>query len=163
MGSGSKGLYSGTFGSKATPGSTDYMDSGDSFSKFIKRRKDIDTNGFYDIIAHGSPTTIQIQHNGVTIDIDHRTAAKLFLRDKKYHGGAIRLLSCSTGKLDSGFAQNLANKLNIPVQAPTDLLWAKPNGRHYVTGGKYVNGQLVEDHSKKGSMKTFYPQRRKNE
>lgn len=69
MGSGSKGLYSGTFGSKATPGSTDYMDSGDSFSKFIKRRKDIDTNGFYDIIAHGSPTTIQIQHNGVTIDI----------------------------------------------------------------------------------------------
>lgn len=29
--------------------------------------------------------------------------------------------------------------------------------------GKYVNGQLVEDHSKKGSMKTFYPQRRKNE
>ena len=105
MGSGSKGLYSGTFGSKATPGSTDYMDSGDSFSKFIKRRKDIDTNGFYDIIAHGSPTTIQIQHNGVTIDIDHRTAAKLFLRDKKYQGRAVRHISGSTGIHGLGCAQ----------------------------------------------------------
>ena len=161
MGSGNKGLYSGTYGSKAVPGSTDYMEPDDSFSKYIKNRKDIDSNGFYDIIAHGSPTTIQIQHNGVTIDIDHRVAAKLFSQDKNYHGGAIRLLSCDTGKLDLGFAQNLANKLNIPVQAPTELLWAKPYGHHYVTGGKWVNGKLVEDFSKKGKMKTFYPQRRK--
>ncbi len=137
------------------------MDPGDSFSMFIKKRKDIDTNGFYDIIAHGTPTTIQIQHNGEMISIDHRVAAKLFLHDKSYHGGGIRLLSCSTGQLDSGFAQNLANKLNVPVQAPTDLLWAKPHGQHYVAGGIIVNGKLVEDLSKKGYMKTFYPQGRK--
>lgn len=162
MGSGNKGLYSGTYGSQAVPGSTDYMKSGDSFSKFIRKRKDVDLNGFYDIIAHGSPTTIQVQHNGATIEINHRVAAKLFLQDKNYHGGAIRLLSCSTGKLDYGFAQNLSNKLNIPEQAPTDLLWAKPHGQHYVTGGKLVDGKLVEDPGKKGKMKTFYPKRRKN-
>ena len=160
MSKGSSGLFHGTRGDRAFPGSTDYMRPGDRFSQYIRRRPDVDTNGFYDVIAHGSPTSILIQHNGVTFEIDHRIAARLLSQDKNYHGGAIRLLSCSTGKLDSGFAQNLANKLNVPVQAPTDILWASPSGKHYVAAGTVVKGKLVEDRSKMGSMKTFYPQRR---
>ena len=127
----------------------------------LKRVSWNDANGFYDIIAHGSEVSIAIQHNGQTIPIDHRIAARLFKQDKQYKGQAIRLLSCSTGKLDTGFAQNLANKLNVPVQAPTDILWVKPSGRYYVTAGKIINGKLVEDFSKPGDFKTFYPQRRK--
>ena len=46
MGSGRSGLYSGTHGSNAVPGSSYYMDPDDKFSKFIKKRKDIDANGF---------------------------------------------------------------------------------------------------------------------
>ena len=91
----------------------------------------------------------------------YRIAAKLFKQDKQYKGQAIRLLSCSTGKLDNGFAQNLANKLNVPVQAPTDILWATPKGKYYVTAGKTINGRLVEDRSVPGTFRTFYPQRRK--
>lgn len=160
MSKGRSGLFHGTKGDRSYPGSTDYMRANDPFSQYIKRRNDIDTNGFYDIIAHGSPTSIKIQHNGITIEINHRIAARLFAQDKNYHGGAIRLLACSTGKLDSGFAQNLANKLNIPVQAPTDLLWARPSGKHYVAAGTLVKGKLVEDTSRMGTMKIFYPKRR---
>ena len=51
--------------------------------------------------------------------------------------------------------------LNVPVQAPTDILWAKPSGKYYVTAGRIVNGKFVENYSSPGSFKTFYPQRRK--
>lgn len=142
---------------KDLTGSTDYMDSTDNFSKYIKNRKDVDVNGYYDIIAHGTSTKIQISHRGQKINIDHRTASKLFKRDKNYSGQAIKLLSCSTGKLPNGFAQNLANKLNIPVKAPTDYLWATPSGHYRVSAGVIVNGILIEDKTKKGRFKTFYP------
>ncbi len=161
MSKGYSGMFSGTKGSRVAFGSTDYMKPTDDFSRYIKRRKDADANGFYDIIAHGNPISIEIQHNGKTITIDHRIAARLFKQDKQYKGQAIRLLSCSTGKLDTGFAQNLANKLNVPVQAPTDILWATPRRTYYVTAGKTVNGRLVQDRSAPGTFRTFYPKRRK--
>ena len=129
MSKGYSGMFNGTKGSRVAFGSTDYMKPTDDFSRYIKRRKDADANGFYDIIAHGNPISIEIQHNGQTITIDHRIAARLFKQDKQYKGQAIRLLSCSTGKLDTGFAQNLANKLNVPVQAPTCLLYTSPSPR----------------------------------
>lgn len=161
MSKGYSGLFYGTKGSQVAFGSTDYMKPTDNFSRFIKNRKDIDVNGFYDIIAHGNPISIEVQHNGKSITINHRIAAKLFKHDKQYKGEGIRLLSCSTGKLSSGFAQNLANKLNVPVQAPTDILWARPSGKYYVAAGKNVNGRLIEDRNSPGKFRTFYPQRRK--
>ncbi len=89
MGSGRSGLYSGTHGSNAVPGSAYYMKPDDNFSKFIKKRKDIDVNGFYDVIAHGTTKTIQIQHNGVPVDITHRAAARLFAKDPNFKGKSI--------------------------------------------------------------------------
>ena len=149
MGSGYSGLYTGTKGYNTVPGSIDYMDKNDSFSKFIKNRKDIDSNGFYDIIAHGSPISIQVNHNGKNIKINHRIAAKLLKSNKKYNGQGVRLLSCSTGKIENGFAQNLANKLKVPVMAPTDILWATPNGSYFVAGGVTINGVMNVDQTKK--------------
>ena len=46
MGAGKSGLYKGTYGSNAVPGSIDYMSPTDAFSKNISHRKDIDVNGF---------------------------------------------------------------------------------------------------------------------
>ncbi|MBQ7503114.1 hypothetical protein IJT93_10500 [bacterium] len=160
MSKGYSGLFHGTIGSAAM-GSADYMNPTDNFSQNIKRRKDIDANGFYDIIAHGKPTYIQIYHNGQKIIIDHRITASLLKHNKQYQGQGIRLLSCSTGQLNNGFAQNLANKLNRPVKAPTDILWALPNGVYYVTAGKFMNGNYIEDFRYPGKFKTFYPQRGK--
>ena len=161
MGTGNSGRYSGTYGSRPFPGSIDYMSPGDPFSTSIKNRKALDVKGFHDVIAHGTSNTILIEHNGQQIEVDHRTLSRLLSYNKESSGKPIRLLSCSTGKVDSGFAQNLANKLNRPVKAPTDYLWAYPNGRYFVAGGKTINGILVPDMSKPGKFVTYKPQRRK--
>ncbi|WP_417118842.1 hypothetical protein [Olsenella phocaeensis] len=141
----------------AAAGDVTYMDSNDNFAKFIARRRDVDANGTFDVIAHGSPTSIEITHNGSKMLIDHRVAAKLIKHSTGYHGQEIRLLLCSTGKLDDGFAQNLANKLGVAVTAPTSILWARPSGTHYVADD---DGHGRANRRKMGTFKTFYPQRR---
>ena len=160
MGTGKSGRYSGTKGSLPSPGSIDYMSPDDSFSKYISNRKDIDVNGFHDVIAHGTPNSIMIEHNGQQLEVNHRTLSKLLSRNKESKDKAIRLLSCNTGKVTAGFAQNLANKLNRPVKAPTDYLWANSNGSYFVAGGKIVNNRLVPDLTKKGTFKTYKPRRK---
>ena len=139
------------------PGDVNYMDPNDDFARLIGRRRDVDANGAFDVIAHGTPTSIEITHNGSKMLIDHRVAAKLIKRSGKYNGQEVRLLSCSTGKLDSGFAQNLANKLGVPVTAPTSILWARPSGTHYVADD---DGTGRADRRRMGTFRTFYPQRR---
>ena len=161
MGTGNSGRYSGTYGSHAVPGSIDYMSPGDPFSKYIKKRKDIDVNGFHDVIAHGTPGSILVEHNGRQVEIDHRTLSRLLSNNKESSGKPIRLLSCSTGQVTSGFAQNLSNKLNRPVSAPTDYLWADRTGSYYVAGGIRVGDRLVPDLSRMGTCVTYYPTRRK--
>lgn len=155
MGSGNSGLYSGASSNTAFPGSKDYMQSGDPFSRYIKGRKDVDANGFYDIIAHGTANTMIIEHNGMWMEIDHRTAARLFKQDKGYPGRSIRLLSCDTGASKAGFAQNLANKLGVIVEAPTKMVWAYPNG-HYIVAAASKDGKSP-DLTKHGKFIKFYP------
>ena len=72
------------------------------------------------------------------------------------HGQPIRLLSCDTGSSTSGFAQNLANKLNVVVEAPTKLVWAYPNGKYFVAGRRKDNPNLP-DMNNPGVFKKFYP------
>ncbi len=43
-------------------------------------------------------------------------------------GGAL----ASLGACDSSFAQNLANKMGVPVEAPTNLVWAYGDGQMVV-------------------------------
>jgi hypothetical protein len=62
--------------------------------------------------------------------------------------GAIRLVSCSTGQHESGFAQNLANKMGVPVKAPTDTLWILPTGKMVIGKSQFSNT---------GKWKTYYP------
>lgn len=44
----------------------------------------------------------------------------------------VRLLSCSTGSVDDGFAQQLANALGVEVEAPSDVLIVAPNGKYKI-------------------------------
>ena len=132
------------------------MNSDDDFSKFIKKRKDIDVNGFYDVIAHGTTKTIQIQHNGVMVDITHRTAARLFANDPNFKGKSIRLLSCDTGGVSRGFAQGLADQLNVVVEAPTKLVWARPDGSYFVAGRSKSDFD-IPDMNNRGRFIKFYP------
>ena len=99
MGTGKCERYSGTYGSQAVPGSIDFTTSGDQFSKWISKRSDIDVDGFYDIIAHGTDKTIEIEYNGRTVELDHRSFARLLSLRQEISGKNIRLLSGNTGKI----------------------------------------------------------------
>ena len=131
-------------------------DPGEFFSN-IAKRGDIDKNGVYDVVAHGGAAIIQVTHDGRILEIDSRTAARLIEARADYNPGQpIRLLSCDTGSSTSGFAQNLANKLNVVVEAPTKLVWAYPNGKYFVAGRRKDNPNLP-DKNDPGIFKKFYP------
>ena len=71
-----------------------------------------------------------------------------------YNGQGIRLLSCNMGALDNGFAQNLANQLNVKVYASTNYLWAERNGNYFVAGMRNQGGPNM---SKLGIFRVFIP------
>lgn len=56
----------------------------------------------------------------------------MVLHSDAYNSQPIRLLSCNTGRLADGFAQNLANFMNVEVSAPTKYIWAYHDGKHIV-------------------------------
>jgi RHS repeat-associated protein len=75
--------------------------------------------GYYDVVVHGSPFGVSIKdERGNVIPITPRQLALLIMRQKDYNGEPIRLLSCSTGKEDHGFAQQLAWAMGKNVEAP---------------------------------------------
>ena len=44
----------------------------------------------------------------------------------------IVLYSCSTGKDPNGFATQLSKLLGLPVWAPNDFLWIRPDGKYTI-------------------------------
>jgi len=129
---------------------TDYFD-------YISRRKDRDQNGVFDVVAHGSDTVIQVTHDSKPIVINSRVLAKLIRANPNYKKGqSIRLISCSTGSMKNGFAQNLANKLNVVVEAPTKLVWAYADGK-YVVASRSKSDPNMPNLKDKGRFVKFYP------
>jgi len=137
-------------------GDSSLMSNKDLFALYISRRKDVDPNGCFDLIAHGSGNSIEIQHRGSTIRVGSRITAKMIGRLTGYHGQDIRLLSCNTGSLPKGFAQNLANKLGVTVWAPTDVLWAWPNGT-YTVAARSAKDFNMPDLNHRGKFVPYYP------
>jgi filamentous hemagglutinin len=145
------------------PGPANLMGSSDNFYRFASRRSDVDPSGHFDVIAHGTSSEIEILTPKGPVMVDQRVAAKLIQQSPGYNGQPIRLLSCETGACEAGFAQNLANKMNVPVQAPNELLWAYENGKMVVAPRLSTNPRSPDynspDLSKIGSFKTFTPKK----
>lgn len=122
-----------SIGGRPSPGPANFMSDKDGFYQSASKRpaSNVDPEGQFDVVAHGTPHRIQVtRSNGQEVMVSHRTAARLIQQSPGYKPGQpIRMLSCSTGKVDHGFAQNLANKMNVPVNAPDEILWAWPNGK----------------------------------
>ena len=155
MGAGYHGGFGNTYG--AVAGDAVFESEPTQYFSNIAKRADIDRNGVYDVVAHGGQAVIQIESNGETIKVDSRIAAKLIQQKADYkRGQPIRLLSCDTGSSNSGFAQNLANKLGVVVEAPTKLVWALPNGRYFVAGRSSSDPEFP-DLTNLGKFKKFYP------
>lgn len=155
MGAGHHGGFGNTYG--AIAGDAVFKSEPKLYFSHISKRADVDRNGVYDVVAHGGQAIIQIESNGETIKVDSRIAANLIRRKTDYkRGQPIRLLSCNTGSTSFGFAQNLANKLGVVVEAPTKLVWALPNGRYFVAG-RSPSDPESPDLTNLGKFKKFYP------
>ncbi len=160
MGSGISGLYKNTRGARVAAASLDLMDDTDYFSRYIARRKDVDVNGYYDVIVHGNPNNVFLYNKGELTKANHRHLATVLKHDPKYKHQSIRLFSCETGQNADGFAQHLANKLGVPVKAPTEIAWSFPSGVHGVAK-RLKHDPSNPDWSRKGKYITYYPGGRK--
>ncbi|NEA55216.1 hypothetical protein G3I60_13920 [Streptomyces sp. SID13666] len=131
---------------------------GDQLRKYMDR---IPHNGSFDVGIHGSPTSVgyQIKSGAAHLpenwhNFNHRELAAL-MKANGWNGEPVRLLSCSTGKVPNGFAQNLANHLGTTVEAPNDFLWVYPNGKIAVApfdaAGKSIHPSI------RGKYETFTP------
>lgn len=164
MSKGYSGMFIGTAGSfQAIPGEavfrTPYKSSSNDyrFFDYIAQRKDIDPNGTIDIVAHGANNGIQMRVKDKVELVSARYLSRILAHNSKYgKKQPIRLLSCNTGSSDSGFAQNLANKLNTIVYAPTDIVWVYPGGK-YIVAPRSKNDRNMPDKSRLGRFKPFYP------
>ena len=120
-------------------GDISFMGKGNraTFAKYVENRSDIDPNGMFDVIAHGSWNKIEVVSSGKSILIDSRLASRLIKSKPGFkQAKAVRLLSCGTGSNPEGFAQHLANALGKPVIAPNTDVYARPNGKHWLGNTK---------------------------
>lgn len=102
--------------------------------------------GYFDFAAHGTENNIEYESKDKVMSA--REVARVIKHDKSYNGEKIRLLSCSTGATDEGFAQQLANALGVEVEAPSDVLIVSPDGTYQI------------GYDGKGEMRTFKPKRK---
>jgi hypothetical protein len=110
-------------------GGANFMAPGDPFPRFAARAAP--EPGYYDVTVHGSARDFGASPSswkaGETFS--HRQLARLVSQRPDYQGEPIRLMACRTGAPGATAAQNLANKLGVEVMAPSDTLWAWPDGR----------------------------------
>ena len=90
--------------------------------------------GYLDVVMHGDETGTQAAVAGQSKDFTLEETAKMIESSPSWEQRPIRLMSCSTGK--ENYAQHLANRLDVPVYAPSDILDVRPNGELYI----YRNG-----------------------
>ena len=155
--------YHGGFGKKYggirfAIGDIEFRSKPQLFFKFAAKRKLVDPDGMLDVVAHGSINTIKMVINGQEKNVNARFLARVLKHSKKYgKKQMIRLISCDTGKDAYGFAQQLANKLNVTVIAPTRKYLAQEDGGYMIAGTKKVGAITVVDENDKGYMKKFQP------
>ena len=116
-----------------------YVGASDRLFEMLRYVKPVP--GFSDYGCHGNPYDIEIEtNNGQTTRYNAIQFAEIINADTEYHGGNVRLLSCTTGQEEDGFARQLAEALHVSVLAPTEVLWVsdgqngkRPMGEIFVT------------------------------
>lgn len=61
------------------------------FFKNIARRRDVDSNGYIYIVSHTTSQTVQIEHNGIAVQIDWRRLPNII---KNYIKAAFLFIPC---------------------------------------------------------------------
>jgi uncharacterized protein YukE len=105
------------------------------------------------VFAHG--TTTHVVASGAVLT-PHELAA-IIQTDPLLRGRRIRLFACETGRLDDGFAAQLARELGVEVEAPTQLAWLGPGGQMSTTSGRLVDDSWVQTVPHDGRWAHFRP------
>ncbi len=101
-------------------------EDGDKFGEYAAKARP--NPGYVDVIIHASTDgKMQVMYNGAWTDV---TPSELneWLDGRGYDGTPVRLISCGAGSETSKIAQEVANELEVNVLAPSDTVWAYPNG-----------------------------------
>lgn len=99
-------------------------------------------DGFENVCMHGSPNSVQRIINGVPTNYSAAEFAEYLRNSKEYNGTDLKLLSCSTGKGDNSFAQQLSKELGIRVKAPDDdVYYAVEEGIAFVGASNANTGK----------------------
>lgn len=96
-------------------------------------------DGFEDSCIHGCSNSVQRIINGEPVNISATEFADILKSDTSYKGGNIRLASCSTGKGENSFAQQLSKVLSVTVKAPDDDVFYAPDEGILFVGSPYAN------------------------
>lgn len=129
----------------AVPMSIEMVGEDANFAAAANRIKPM--QGYTDVVVHGDANSFCVLNKGKWVQVDQRSMAT-YLKSNGYSGGPVRLVSCETGTLPNGIAQNLSNKLGAEVIAPSDTVWIQPNGSLTIGKTGSVNN---------GTWNTFTP------
>ena len=116
------------------------------YAKKIKPEKYID-NGvekiYFDVAMHGTPQAVGFWSEET--NMSPRFLAEVITHNPKYEKGQkVRLLSCNTGEKIGNeycFAEELANIMEVEVEAPNKKLYMYSNGRMHI--GRYNEGEMI--------------------
>lgn len=89
-----------------------------------------------DFVCHGTPHGFFInidEDSGIIYEMTPKEYADRIRRSPEFHGKDIRIISCQTGSLDYGAAQQLADELGVCVYAPTETVSIDEKGRMFVS------------------------------
>lgn len=118
--------------------------------------------GYYDVNVHGSPNSVAFKdaNGNWTALTPKELAAKIMAQPDYKPGQPVRLNSCNVGKLPEGFAQQFANELGAPVNAPNRTVWANSNGGLWVgdkAGSRDPVTGIVSPNDNPGAYVDFNP------
>ena len=132
-----------------------YTDDMYSFSlRFMSNRDNLYRNlnmveeieGYEDISCHADPYSFGFVDPDTGETVQEFTAkqfAKIVKDSGKYKGGKIRLISCQSGALDAGLAQEFADEIGATVLAPTKIVFTNSQGYIVLADSKEEAGKLL--------------------
>jgi hypothetical protein len=112
--------------------------------------------GEYVLDTHGTQSSVIVDG----AELDASAFAQVVAQETDWNGEPIRLFSCSTGQDADGFAQQLADQLEVTVTAPTEVVWSSADGSVHIGEPEYdpLTGGWYFPDPPSGEWATFTPQ-----
>lgn len=120
--------------------------------------------GEYVLDVHGHPSGVVVHDTnlGTHANLGAAEFADVVKNNTGWENDPIRLFSCDTGRDPDGFAQQLADSLDVPVTAPDKAVWSDAGGEPIVATPAWdpVYGVDFPVDPPDGQWITFHPQQK---